>query len=143
MACCYSAPARTRHPIVASQSRFDSTAFDWLASIWPEEIMRLIYVLLLLTIGLVTGCETKVLDARGPNDVCEIHHQTMESTEVEMPKHAPPLSREYQEARLKLFLHAVPRQLPYQAHTKYVVFICDYCVLAEQQWLQAHPQDQH
>ena len=105
--------------------------------------MRVIYLLPLLALGLLAGCETKMMDARGPSDVCEIHHLTMQSTEVEMPKHPLTLPRESQEPQLKQFLHAYPHQLPYRSHTHYVVYICDYCVLAEQQWLQAHPQNEH
>src|SRR5262249_27980711 len=96
---------------------------------------------LIFSLILLTGCQTKILDARGPSDVCEIHHSHMQPTEFKARKSDPP-SREYLEARVKSFIHSYPRQLPPRSDANYLVFICDACVYAEGLWLQAHPQVQ-
>ena len=78
------------------------------------------------------GCQTKVCDARGPSDTCEIHHAFMESVNLPYQKQEMP-GREYLEARVRFFPHSQPFLMsPDCPHC--VFYICDYCEHAEQEW---------
>jgi len=94
--------------------------------------MRKILFAVLLAVGLTLGCTSQVYDARGPDEFCEVHHAIMHSEQISAPKFVMP-SREYLEARAKLFPHAKPFYLP-DSKVQYVVYICDYCVHAEDLW---------
>jgi hypothetical protein len=86
----------------------------------------------LLAVGLTTGCRPTIYDVRGPDEFCEVHHALMHAEQIPAPKFVMP-SREYLEARAKLFPHAYPFYLP-KPKGQYVVNICDYCVHAEKLW---------
>ena len=81
-----------------------------------------------------TGCQSKVCDARGPSEECEVHHEFMES--VEVPYKTQPLpSPDYLQARIRFFPHAYPFVLPEKC-PKTMVYICEDCVKAEAAWVQ-------
>jgi len=103
--------------------------------------MRIILASFLLALGLVaTGCRTHTTcDARGPSEVCEVHHALMRAELVDN-EHLPAKSMEYVMARRQLFPHAKPFVLPDQCD-KCAVNICDDCVRAESEWNRTHPND--
>lgn len=102
--------------------------------------MRKIICFGLLAVGLLTGCTTSLMDARTPSEICEIHHTFMRTDELPGQKEINPPSEEYIRARLKGFVHSYPYYLPYRTRTKFVVYICDDCVQAEQAWKHQHPK---
>lgn len=92
-------------------------------------------------IVLLCGCKTgKVCDARGDVDQCEIHHRIMRSEKFPNPHRTTPPSREYLEARMRYFRHAKPilYMLPDECKSC-MVYICEDCERAEEQWRAAHP----
>ena len=72
-----------------------------------KKLMRKILFSILLAVGLTTGCKSPVYDVRGPDEFCEVHHALMHAEQISAPKFVMP-SREYLEARAKLFPHAYP-----------------------------------
>jgi hypothetical protein len=94
--------------------------------------MRKYLLIVLLAVGMMAGCKSQVYDVRGPDEFCEVHHALMHAEQIPAPKFVMP-SREYLEARAKLFPHAYPFYLP-NRKGEFVVNICDYCVHAEQIW---------
>jgi len=102
--------------------------------------MRKYLLAVLLAVGLTTGCKAPLYDARGPDEFCEVHHALMHSEQIPAPKQEMP-SREYVEARVKFFPHAKPFYLP-DPKGQYVVYICDYCVHAEEIWKSRNNTDQ-
>jgi hypothetical protein len=99
--------------------------------------MRVILASILLAMGLlITGCYT-VCDDRGPSKTCEIHHVEMHAKVV--TNHGPtfPPTKEYFGARPALFAHTYPVILPDQCK-RYIVYLCDDCVRAEQEWKKQH-----
>lgn len=97
--------------------------------------MRLVSVSVFAALFLlITGCQTdKVCDARGPSEICEIHHTFMETDVVTNKKHWLMPTQEYLEARNRLFRHSRPFILPEQCK-KCAVFVCEDCVRAEEEW---------
>ncbi|HZQ48089.1 MAG TPA: hypothetical protein VFC07_13815 [Verrucomicrobiae bacterium] len=102
--------------------------------------MRTILCLGLLAAGLLTGCTTTYLEARGDSDICEIHHTFMRTDELPGMKVYKEPSREYIEARRKGFVHSYPFYLPYRSRTRYAVYLCDDCIRTEEIWKQLHSQ---
>ncbi len=99
--------------------------------------MRKILAAALLTIGLLAGC-TSLRDARGPSEICEVHHAFMRSVELPGPKAGVQLPPEYIETGIKTFPHAMPDYLPDSRH-RVMLFICDDCVRAQRVWKLQHP----
>ena len=83
------------------------------------------------------GCQTRVCDARGPSDMCEIHNAYMDSVKLSYQKNPVP-NRDYLEARLQYFPHASPFLMSPQC-PECVFYLCDFCVRAETEWLKKHP----
>ena len=102
--------------------------------------MRVCFILLFaVTAFLVTGCKSTVCDGRGPSEMCEIHHELMEATEVDNPHMKKAPSQQYLQARVRGFIHSYPFALPEKCD-KCVVWICQDCVNAEMQWKAMHPE---
>lgn len=97
------------------------------------------FLLMLLTAALVSGCSTDVLDGRTDSEICEIHHTFMGSQEIQCDKHYKAPTQEYLQARKRGFIHSYPYDLPYRKRTKVLVYICEDCVQAEAMWKQQHP----
>lgn len=98
--------------------------------------MRKILVPLLLAAALAGCASHDVYDARGPSEFCEIHHALMHSEKISPPENAMP-PQDYLEARVRFFPHAYPFFLP-ETKGKYMVYICDDCVRAEEIWKSRH-----
>jgi hypothetical protein len=94
-------------------------------------------ILILLAAGLLGGCSSE-MDARGPSDICEIHHAYMQSVEFHGRSAGDPPSQEYLAARVQFFRHAYPVLLPHRFRTTYVIYVCDQCVQAERKWKAEH-----
>ncbi len=94
----------------------------------------------LLAVGLFTGCSTSYIEARGESEICEIHHTFMRTEDISGMKQYDPPSREYLAARTRWFVHSYPFYLPFKPRTRFVIYICDDCVHAEQEWKRQHPQ---
>jgi hypothetical protein len=77
--------------------------------------MRKILALAALAVGLFTGC-TSLRDARGPSELCEVHHALMHTIQVPGPHGTVQLDRAYVEAGIKLFPHCYPDYPPDQRH---------------------------
>jgi hypothetical protein len=90
----------------------------------------------LLALVILTGCKTRVYDARGPDEFCEVHHAFMRSVEIPVPK-STELTQDYLAARAKYFPHAYPFYLP-PTKGHYMVYLCDYCIKAEEDWKAKH-----
>ncbi len=101
--------------------------------------MRVTFCLILLAAGFLTGCSSTTVDGRTESEICEIHHIFMHAEEVPSLKEYPQVSQEYMQARAKGFIHSYPFQLPYRKRTKFLVWICDDCVRAEEFWKRQHP----
>jgi hypothetical protein len=104
--------------------------------------MRALFLSLFLGMMLATGCKTgKVCDARGDMpDQCEIHNRIMRSEKFPNPHRTDPPPREYLAARYRYFRHAKPILIGLPDDCKEVmVYMCDDCVRAEEQWKAAHP----
>ena len=104
--------------------------------------MRAFIFSLLLATVLAAGCKSgKTCDARGDMpDQCEIHHRIMRSEKFPNPHRTEPPSQEYLAARYRYFRHAKPILLGLPDDCKEVmVYMCDDCVHAEEQWRAAHP----
>lgn len=101
--------------------------------------MRILILTMLAAVGLFsTSCRT-VCDARGPVEICEIHHAYMETVIIDFEQKPVP-SQEYVEARFKYFLHSYPYETMPEKCKKCVVYVCPDCARAEQEWLWRHPQ---
>jgi hypothetical protein len=100
-------------------------------------MMRKFFAVALLALGLTSGC-TDIRDARGPSEYCEVHHTYMQGTVVPAPRDNTPLPPEYVEAGLRLFPHGIPEYHPSSRH-KLVIYICDGCVRAQEEWKRLHP----
>jgi hypothetical protein len=104
--------------------------------------MRALALSLLLGLAVLCGCKTeKVCDARGDSpETCEIHHLYMRSEKFPNPHLKTPPSQEYMAARIRYFVHSKPTlyELPDECKSC-MVYICDDCVHAEEQWRAAHP----
>jgi hypothetical protein len=101
--------------------------------------MRFILAPILLAMVLVfSGCESTTCDARGPSEVCELHHIYMRTELYTNHKHAVMPSQEYLEARVKLFIHSYPFILPEKCD-KCVIYVCDDCLRVENEWKRRHP----
>jgi hypothetical protein len=85
----------------------------------------------------VAGC-TSLSDARGPSEICEVHRSFMRSVEVPGPKSALPVTREYLEAKAKLFPHTYLDFTP-DTRNHWMIYICDDCLKAQAAWLKQHP----
>jgi hypothetical protein len=105
----------------------------------PLTKMRILIASILLATGLfVSGCTTpSTCDARGPSEVCELHHEYMQTELYTNPKHATMPTDEYLQARTKLFVHSYPFILPNQCD-KCVIYVCDECVRVEGEWKRQH-----
>ena len=92
--------------------------------------------------AVLCGCKTgKVCDARGDSpELCEIHHLYMRSEKFPNPHRTIPPSQAYMEARIRYFVHSKPTlyMLPDECKSC-MVYICDDCVHAEEQWKAQHP----
>src|ERR1700719_2301952 len=101
-----------------------------------------IFSFLLVAGALFSGCSTgKVCDLRREGgEVCGIHHLYMHSEKFPNPHRTVSPSQEYLMARTRGFIHAKPTlfMLPDDCKSC-VVYICDDCVHAEEQWKAAHP----
>lgn len=93
---------------------------------------------ILFAASLFAGCSSTVLDARGPSEICEIHHTFMRTVEFEGRPAGDLPDREYLAARTRLFRHSYPASLPRRFHTTYVIYLCDDCVRAEEKWRAEH-----
>jgi hypothetical protein len=100
-------------------------------------MMRRKAVLWLVALVLAAGC-TSIRDGRGPTDICEVHNTIMHEEVVPAPRDNDPLPAEYVEAGLRLFPHAWPKYHPSHGD-KVVVYICDECVRAQEEWMRLHP----
>ncbi len=99
--------------------------------------MRIILTSVLLAMGLLlTGCYA-TCDARGPSEICEVHHTFMRTVTIKNKKNPAP-TMEYLVARQQMFPHSYPFVLPDQC-TKDVIYLCDDCAKAEKEWKRAHP----
>ena len=100
--------------------------------------MRVALLSLIFAVGLLTGCSS-MMDARGPEELCEIHHSFMQSTEMPgtLARVAP--GNEYLRARARFFPHSQPFYLPYHFRRKYRVYLCRDCIIAEHEWRRAYP----
>jgi hypothetical protein len=96
-------------------------------------------IALLLASGLSTGCTTWV-DARGPSELCEVHHSAMRVEKFQGVGKTVAPTQQYIAARRKFFFHSYPFTLPRKWGRTYVIYICDDCVAAEKVWLKQHPQ---
>ena len=101
--------------------------------------MRTLILSLFLGMTVLCGCETgKVCDARGEIENCELHHRVMHSEKYPNPHLKTPPSQEYLNVRVRYFVHSKPTLYGLPDECKYcMVFICDDCVQAEQQWKAA------
>jgi hypothetical protein len=93
--------------------------------------------------GLVVLCSCKtgkVCDAREESEYCEIHHLFMRSEKFPNPHLKIPPSQEYMQVRMRYFIHSKPTlfMLPDECKSC-MVYICDDCVHAEEQWKATHP----
>ena len=104
--------------------------------------MRALFLSLLFGAFIVSGCKThKVCDARGDSpDQCEIHHRLMRSEKFPNPHRTVPPSQEYLQARMRGFIHAKPTLFMLPDDCKEcMVYVCQDCERAEEQWKAAHP----
>jgi len=101
--------------------------------------VRAVFLTLLLTAGLLAGCSS-LMDARGPDELCEVHHEFMESVEMPgSPEMVKPADA-YLQARAREFPHSQPFYLPHHFRRKYRVYLCRDCILAEHEWRRTHPE---
>ncbi len=102
--------------------------------------LRVFVASLVALLGIMlAGCQSeKVCDARGPDEICEIHHRMMQTVVVENEKKPLP-SREYLQARSQGFIHSYPFLLP-EGCKKCAVWICEDCVRAEEEWKRNHQE---
>ncbi|HWF20025.1 MAG TPA: hypothetical protein VG754_12200 [Verrucomicrobiae bacterium] len=87
----------------------------------------------------MAGCKTQVCDTRGQSEVCEIHHQFMQTEVVDNKKNWRMPSQEYLEARAHFFRHSYPFVLPEKCK-KCAIYVCEDCVRAEEEWKRKHGQ---
>jgi hypothetical protein len=77
-------------------------------------------------------------DARGPSDLCEVHHVRMRSVTVPLVVGwVDHFDASYSEASRHVFPH-VPPEGPTAKMKRERVYVCDECVRAKSEWLQAH-----
>ena len=94
-------------------------------------------VLGLFAAGVLAGC-TSLRDARGPSEICEVHHTFMRSVQVPGPKKGSLLPTEYVAVGVRMFPHCLPDFEPDKRH-QVVIYVCDECVRAQRQWKLQHP----
>ena len=99
--------------------------------------MRLFAIL--AGILLLAGC-TSLRDARGPSEICEVHHTFMRAVEVPGPAGQLAVTRDFVEASNRLFPHAYLDYAPDERH-RLVIYVCDECVKAKSDWLRQHAAD--
>jgi hypothetical protein len=88
---------------------------------------------------MAAGCASNTIqDARGPSEICEVHHAFMHEENVPGPKGQIPMTREYYEATKRLFPHAYLDFSP-DYHHRLMIYVCDECVQAKELWKQQHP----
>ncbi len=109
-----------------------TTGFERVRPLFGLQTTAMLFLVLALLCG---GCQTKVCDARGPSDMCEVHNNYMEGVKISYRQQPLP-SRAYLEARVKYFPHAKPFLMSKECPVC-VFYICDYCERAEQGWLQS------
>ncbi len=100
--------------------------------------MRNIILLGSFVILTLAGC-TSLKDARGPSEICEVHHTYMRSLNVPGPKGQLAVTMEYVEATKKLFPHTYLDYAPDDRH-HWVIYVCDDCVRAKAAWERQHPE---
>lgn len=98
--------------------------------------MYRILTLVLLAVGIFTGCSS-VRDARGPSEICEVHHAFMHAVEVPGPKAAVQLDPAYVQAGVRYFPHCYPEYQPDRRH-RVVIYLCDECVRLQNDWKRQH-----
>ena len=99
--------------------------------------MRIVILFGSFLILAVAGC-TSLSDARGPSEICEVHHAFMRAVEVPGPKGALPVTQEYLAAKAKLFPHTYLDFTP-DTRNHWMIYICNDCVRAQAAWQKQHP----
>lgn len=93
------------------------------------------FLIIGLAAAILSGC-CSTRDARGPSNVCEVHHTTMRTEVIRDWAGCVLPTIPYAEARRKLFPHAYPDQLsspwPWKCER---IYVCDDCVRARVEWL--------
>ncbi len=96
-----------------------------------------LYLALLAALPFFSSCATNTTcDARGPYEVCEVHHEYMD-TVIVANERMPQPSQAYLDARAKLFPHSYPYILPIECK-RCVVYFCKDCVREEKEWRRRH-----
>jgi hypothetical protein len=96
---------------------------------------RRVFLILCVAVGLSSGCATQ--DLRGPTDLCEVHHVKMRSVSVPLVTGwIDYFGNDYSKAQ-HLFPH-IPPKAPASRWRREKIYVCDECVRAEHEWLQAH-----